>query len=456
MTRFWELALGGVTAYLVAHKPAMDSRYRSFLSWLGLSLILGAAIFVEKNYLFPGAWALLPTAGAAFLIYSGEGAWPNRQVLSSRLLVWFGLISYPLYLWHWPLLTFARIMESGAPSAEVRFWLVAASVILAWLTFRFLERPVRSRPRSRKIVLALCLSVSLLGIAGFTVKSLDGLKSRQFSMMQGDTGTIVLGADRGSLDHECGIAEPQKAMFQYCLKGGPGARYAMLGDSKAEALFYGLVRESEPGMQWMMIGTVYPPERDAGVDERQHRKNLLAFQTIADNPAIKVVALTVALRTIFMLDSETGFIAANGAPSSEKTAAYSRAIQQLEQAGKRVVFVVDNPTFPDPTSCVSGGATSSPFLNQFLRRKENIHCTIRYTDHLAGTEGYRQFIGELKRLHPGLVVYDPTPLLCDIPHDTCAVSRGGKFLYSYGDHISDYSNSMIARDMLPVIRALAH
>jgi len=120
-----------------------------------------------------------------------------------------------------------------------------------------------------------------------------------------------------------------------------------------------------------------------------------------------------------------------------------------------VVFVIDNPTFPDPTSCISGGATSSPFLNRFLRRKKNPHCTIRYPDHLAGTQAYRQFVDELQRLHPRLVVYDPTPLLCDIPGNLCAMTEGEKFLYSYGDHVSDYANSKIARDMLPVIRGLA-
>jgi peptidoglycan/LPS O-acetylase OafA/YrhL len=456
LTRFWELALGAGLAYLVAHQPATSKASRSFVSLLGLSLILIAAFVMEKDYLFPGAWALLPTLGAAFLIYAGMDAWLNRHVLSLRWLVWIGLISYPLYLWHWPLLSFARIMESGTPSVEMRFWLVAASVVLAWLTYRLLERPVRSRPRSRKIVLALCLSMFVLGAAGLAVKKLDGFKTRQFSMLHGESSTIVLGADRGRLLHVCGIDEAEKSLFQYCLRSSTEtAHYALLGDSKAEALFYGLVRESDPDMRWLMIGTVYPPEREAGKDERQHRKNLLALQTITDDPSIRVVGLTVALRTIFPLDNDTGLIPADAAFPGEKIAAYSLAIRTLEQAGKRVVFVIDNPTFPDPTSCISGGATSSTFLNRFLRRKENPHCAIRYTEHLAGTQAYRRFIAELRRLHPQLVVYDPTPLLCDVSNNLCAITRNGKFLYSYGDHVSDYANSMIARDMLPAIRELA-
>ncbi len=253
-----------------------------------------------------------------------------------------------------------------------------------------------------------------------------------------------------------GSIEAQKSLFQYCLRGGvEEPRYALLGDSKGEALFYGLVRESKPDLQWMMIGTVYPPELGDTTDDRQQIKNRLAWQTIVHNPSIKVVAMTVALRAIFPLKDDSGFIAANVVPAPGKIASYSLAIQQLEQAGKRAVFVIDNPTFPDPTSCISGGATPNSFLNRFLRRKENPRCAIHYSDHLAGTQAYRQFIGELKRLHPGLAIYDPTPLLCDIPNNVCTIIQDGKFLYSYGDHISDYANSMIARDMLPVIQKLA-
>lgn len=454
-TRFWELALGAGLVFLIAHKPSLKGVNYSTLSWLGLILILSAVILVKQHYAFPGAWALLPTVGAACMIYAGEKAWLNRQVLSHRLVVWVGLISYPLYLWHWPLLSFARIMESETPSAIVRFSLLLTSVVLAWLTYRLIERPLRWNRESRNVVLGLCLVMFLVAAAGLAVKKKDGFRSRQFSMMNGDSSTMVLGGDMKGWPQECGLSAQQKPKFQYCMRSGPNAHYAVLGDSKGEALFYGLARESAPDMQWVMIGSVYPPESDGKVgDHQQLLKNTLAWQTVIADPSIRVVALTMALRGIFSLDSETGFIAGNASPAPEKIELYSQSIQLLEQAGKQVVFVIDNPTFPDPTSCISGGATSSPFLNQFLRRKENPYCTIRYTDHLAGTQAYREFVGELKRRHPSLTVYDPAPVLCDTEHNVCAMTHEGKFLYSYGDHISDYANTRIARDMLPIIRGL--
>jgi len=451
LTRFWELALGAALSYAAVPKSIVR---RSLISWLGISLIVIAVTMIQNNYSFPGAWALLPTIGAACLIYAGEDTWLNRQVLSHRLLVWIGLISYPLYLWHWPLLSFARIIESGTPNTGVRFWLVAASVALAWLTYRFLERPIRSRRTNTNFILLLCMSVFLLGVAGLTVKKQSGFKFRTFSMLNGDTTSIILGADRDKLQHECGISEADKALFQYCLRGGSNPHYAVLGDSKAEALFYGLVRESKPDQQWMMIGSVYPPGSSSAFDDRQQHKNQLALQTIVHNRSIKVVVLAVALRDIFPANRETGYLAKDYVPPNAKVLSYSSTIQQLEQAGKSVVFFIDNPTFPDPTSCISGGATSNSFLNQLLSRKKNPDCTIRYTDFLAGTQAYRQFADELKRLHPRLTIYDPSPLLCDIPDNVCTITHHGKFLYSYGDHISDYANSMIAKDMLPVIRRL--
>ncbi len=448
-TRFWELALGALLAHERVQQWTFSPVQRNALSGLGLGLMLIGMVWLNSRDLFPGAWALLPTLGAAGLILAGEQTWLNRQVLAHPVMVWIGLISYPLYLWHWPLLSFVRIMESSTPSPALRIALLIAAVLLAWLTFRWIERPVRSRPRSKKMLWLLCLALFAVAMAGEAVRKLDGIKTRTLSMLNGDPSTLVLGADRARLQPECGLSDAQKKPFQYCLRNAPQPNYALLGDSKAEALFYGLVRESPADTRWTMIGSVAPPI--AGVMDKQQDKNRMALQTILANPDIHTVIWVVALRGIFPVDATTGFITVASVPDNTvKT--YSLAIQQLEQAGKRVWFVIDNPTFPDPRSCISGGATNSPTLNQVLRRKENPRCTLRYSDHLAGTQPYRQLISALQQQHPKLTVYDPTPLLCDTAHDVCRITDAGKFLYSYGDHISDYANSMIAKDMLKVVR----
>ena len=82
-----------------------------------------------------------PTIGTALIISAGSHAWFNRVVLSNHVLVWFGLISFPLYLWHWPLLSFAQIVESGTPPSQIRFFAVLVFIALAWLTYKFVEKP---------------------------------------------------------------------------------------------------------------------------------------------------------------------------------------------------------------------------------------------------------------------------------------------------------------------------
>jgi len=451
LTRFWELALGALMANESVRNYRMTSRNLSLLSWAGFGLILVSIAIVDHLDAFPGAWALLPAVGAALLIKAGEEAWLNRQLLAHKWIVWVGLISYPLYLWHWPLLSFARIMESTTPSPLLRVWLIVASVILGWLTYKLVELPLRAR--FKNIVLGLCIAMLLVALLGEAVRKFDGIKTRKLSMLNGNPASLILGADRDKLQHECGLNEEQKSLFQYCLSNLANPNHTLLGDSKAEALFYGLVRESPPGIRWSMIGSVAPPNTEDNQNDKQQFKNQLALNTILQNPEIKVVAWVVTINGIFNIDSATGFIVNDRIPNNALLA-YSQAIQQLEAAGKRVIFVIDNPTLTDPRNCISGGLTSSPFLNNVLQRKENPRCLISYTDHLSGVRLYHQFTQELQRANPNLTIYDPTSLLCDVAHNICSVTRGEMFLYSYSNHISDYANSMIARDMLQSIASV--
>jgi len=144
LSRFWELMIGGMLAYMRLYRPPpVPGVRRHVQSIAGLVLIALGLVFIRGGKAFPGWWALLPTVGAFLCIAAGPTGVLNRWLLASRPMVWVGLISYPLYLWHWPLLVYARILEGESPSNGIRALALAISVLLAWLTYRFVERYVR-------------------------------------------------------------------------------------------------------------------------------------------------------------------------------------------------------------------------------------------------------------------------------------------------------------------------
>jgi peptidoglycan/LPS O-acetylase OafA/YrhL len=169
-TRFWELMIGSGLAYLERQRRVVGlANIKANLGAVGIALGL---VLINGRRLFPGWWALLVCAGAALLIAAGPGAWINRRILASRPFVWIGLISYPLYLWHWPLLSFANILSFHPPSITTRAAALLASVILAWGTYRLIELPVRhskDRPLLRRATWRLAALMVLLAMTGGVV-----------------------------------------------------------------------------------------------------------------------------------------------------------------------------------------------------------------------------------------------------------------------------------------------
>ena len=452
LSRSWELLLGASLAFGVSRQAAIPTAWRNMAGWAGLVFIFMSACFLDKSMPFPGYWALPPTLGAALILFAGMQSNVNRVLLASRPLVAIGLISYPLYLWHWPLLSFARILESQTPGPELRLALVLLSFILAWGTYRFIEKPIRFSDRYPRAVLWLGLWMVAVLLMSHAVNRLDGLKFRHHGMLNADPTTLVVGAERGTLQPTCSLAPEDMHLFKWCFNDGKTSppNHALIGDSKGEALVYSLIRRSPDDHGWLMLGpiNILRADNDAG---------RAAFSALEGNPNLQVIVMANALRGLFPLDGDTGLIA-NSAIDMEAidqmVAAYTRKITQWQSLGKRVVFVIDNPTLPDPNSCITGGLTPFESLNKVLRRAENPYCKLKYSDHIKGTAPFQQFITKLKLANPALLVYDPLPLLCDIPADMCTIERDGKFLYSYGDHISDHAGMLIADQLLPLIGAM--
>lgn len=166
-SRFWELMAGGILAYIVLHRPRYlftDERLKNILSFLGLVLIGGCVIFISKADAFPGWLALLPIVGSFLVIY-GESSWINRRFLSNKLLVFVGLISYPLYLWHWPLLSYVQIIEHGVPDRLLKIGALVSSFMLAWLTYSLVEKRFKKKYTNSTLAF-LSLAMLLLLIVG--------------------------------------------------------------------------------------------------------------------------------------------------------------------------------------------------------------------------------------------------------------------------------------------------
>lgn len=191
ISRFWELLSGSLLAWVFIYKDRLTyngstgSEYANhsptIYSLLGF-LLLGYGFFnITPSVNFPGTWALVPVLGALLIIYAGPSAWLNRKILSNKVIIWFGLISFPLYLWHWPALSFGRIIYDETPSSKYIIIALIISVLLSWLTMKFIEKPLRyGKKNTGKKTAYLLFLMIIIAIIGLVVSEYDFSRSHTF------------------------------------------------------------------------------------------------------------------------------------------------------------------------------------------------------------------------------------------------------------------------------------
>ncbi|MFS2165333.1 acyltransferase family protein [Variovorax sp. Varisp62] len=232
LSRAWELMAGGLLAAMRLKAASNGSAQqrpwtKHVQSVVGMGLIVLGLFMTRSTKAFPGWWALLPVLGAVSCIAAGPNGVLNRYLLSNRVMVWIGLISYPLYLWHWPLLSYARIVAGGEPPLQVRIVLVAAAVVLAWATYRFLERFVKLH-LSQGMLRGLAGSGAALALAGALV-FLGTPPPRN------DSQALQAVADATREDNYYGGFEETALGGQFVYRTGSGRHNVLLiGDSHVE------------------------------------------------------------------------------------------------------------------------------------------------------------------------------------------------------------------------------
>jgi peptidoglycan/LPS O-acetylase OafA/YrhL len=176
LSRAWELTIGALLASREFEEPVASRKpvnrafggfqHRDIAACAGFALIFFSIAWIDQPVRYPNWTAALPTVGTGLLIVSGPNAWINRRILSRSTIVGIGLISYPLYLWHWPLLSYARIAVAGDPSLNIKLTAISAAAVLAGLTYLLIERPIRHGKRFTPTVLSATLVLMLCAAGG--------------------------------------------------------------------------------------------------------------------------------------------------------------------------------------------------------------------------------------------------------------------------------------------------
>lgn len=249
-TRAWELMLGALVAFDALPVPKNES-LREVYSFTGLTLIIASVFMINSDMPFPGVTALPPTLGAAMIIAVGRvnARTVTGRVLSMRPVTFIGLISYSLYLWHWPIAVFQRnygmLMDTGSDRTR-KIAIILVSFVAAAISWRFIEQPFREgkyRPSPRKLAwMAAVASVAVLGISA-CMWNAEGYPARYSPRAIELASYLNYQAGPMFRDGKCFLSErvgPADVDPECIAESADKPNYLIMGDSHAAQLWSGL------------------------------------------------------------------------------------------------------------------------------------------------------------------------------------------------------------------------
>ncbi|EHS7608882.1 acyltransferase, partial [Salmonella enterica] len=241
-SRFWELMAGAIISTL--RFIGINTSLSKLMSLLGIILIALSITMIDEKMSFPGYIAIIPVLGASLIIASNGNDLVVSKLLSVRPVVFFGLISYPLYLWHWPIYSFYRSIFAGSPDYHELILLLLSSFFLAILTYYLIEKPLRNARNKYITAILLALSVFGTGLIGAFIFHINGVKDREINKSAGEYASVTDVYNyykygellRGGICHSVQLTA---AISNGCIKNGKHNIF-IIGDSYAAALFNGL------------------------------------------------------------------------------------------------------------------------------------------------------------------------------------------------------------------------
>ena len=436
-TRAWELLLGSFLAAIPAQRASTRWLTES-LSSGGLLAILCAVFFYGRDTRFPGVAALLPCVGTALIIWAnGHTLTCVGKLLAIRPVVFIGLISYSLYLWHWPILVFARYWRVAPIPPSQRMLLLLASMVLAVLSWRFVETPFRKRMilKSRVQIFSFAsITTAVLLLAGLAIHKLQGVPSR----IPAEALRYASGSTDRAFLHELGLKEALAGDF---VELGTGDKHLPIdllvwGDSHAMAAM---------------------PVLDILCKEHSIRGVAATHSATAPLVGYESITKWSLKESIAFNNAVVEFIRSKRVGDVVLVANWGGYVTDGETARLRRGLL-------DTISALKDKRARIWIMRQVPQHHQNVPHALAYAVWHGGDpeelglplaeqrEAYRlqdPIFEGLATKFPGVTVLDPTDLFVS-PKNLCRVAEGGKALYCDTEHLT-VAGAMVLRPLFEPI-----
>jgi peptidoglycan/LPS O-acetylase OafA/YrhL len=455
LTRFWQLAAGSLLAvWLMNHKVLQNtnnSKTKIFIGGVGVILIAIGALCINGQMFYPGFLAIVPVVGAAMVIIS------NIKLKQYFGFVKLGLISYPLYLWHWVIISFLYIYLGRKPETFVLVLAVLLSLTFAYFTYKYIEQ-FRYQKSSTPYLISLLI---IIGLFGFYLKEKKGLPDR--SNMQSYREALqhfkrMPAKDETCLNYSRSLLGDQQT-FNYCradpdIKNKDKKLIAIIGDSHAHILFPGISKVARSkGYETILLANSSCPTLKGfewgrnNIEIDACKKKIDEILTIIQKePRIEKVIMTTR-GPVYINGEIEGVLTEENIRKSlsliknQKMTyenyfnGFKNTMQVLENIPhiKKVFYKLENPELDFlPKETIS---RPYDFFGISINRD-----TISRKLYLQRMSLYRENIFKLS--FSKLLVLDPIQALCD--DDICYSKVKSQFLYADDDHFSEFGSIYIA------------